>query len=264
MAESGSVDDLLYRVAYGIGHVTFNRPQARNAMTFAMYDGLAAICAEAGADPSMRALVITGAGEKAFAAGTDISQFRAFKTPDDALEYEQRIDRVLTALERCPVPTIAAIAGACTGGGAAIAASCDLRIAARGARFGFPVARTLGNCLSISNYVRLAALVGPAAVKDMVFTARLLEVDEAKHIGFIGEVLEDRAALDARAEALAHHIASLAPLTLRATKEALRRIKERMQPEESRDLILSCYMSEDFREGMDAFLSKRPPQWRGK
>ena len=264
MTESNGADDLLYVVEDGIGHITFNRPQARNAMTFAMYDRLAAICTEAGADGKMRALVLTGAGDKAFVSGTDISQFREFRTPEDALEYEQRIDRVLTTIERCPVPTIAAIAGACTGGGAGIAASCDLRIAARGARFGFPVARTLGNCLSISNYVRMTALVGPAAVKDMIFTARLLEVDEAKQVGFIGEILEDRAALDARAEALARHIATLAPLTLRATKEALLRIKERMQPEEGRDLILSCYMSEDFREGLDAFLTKRTPNWQGK
>jgi enoyl-CoA hydratase/carnithine racemase len=261
--ESGA-EDLLYTVQDGIGRITFNRPQARNAMTFAMYDRLAGICEAAGNDPAMRVLVITGAGEKAFASGTDISQFRAFKSTEDALGYEERIDRVLSALECCPVPTIAVIAGACTGGGAGIAASCDLRIAARGARFGFPVARTLGNCLSISNYTRLAALVGPAAVKDMVFTARLLEVDEAKQVGFIGEILEDREALDARADALAKQVASLAPLTLRATKEALRRIKERMRPEEGRDLILMCYMSEDFREGLDAFLTKRTPNWKGK
>ncbi len=122
-------EDLLYTVQDGIGHVTFNRPQARNAMTFAMYDRLAAICAEAGQDPAMRALVLTGAGDKAFASGTDISQFREFNTPEDALGYEERIDRVLTALERCPVPTIAAVVGACTGGGAGMAAACDLRIA---------------------------------------------------------------------------------------------------------------------------------------
>ena len=213
---------------------------------------------------AMRALVITGAGEKAFASGTDISQFRAFKEQKDALDYEERIDGVLGALESCPIPTIAAIAGACTGGGAGIAASCDLRIAMRGSRFGFPVARTLGNCLSISNYTRLAALVGPAAVKDMVFTARLLEVDEAKSIGFLTEIVADREALDLRAAELAKLIASHAPLTLRATKEALRRIKDRMRPEHGRDLILMCYMSEDFREGLDAFLTKRTPTWRGK
>lgn len=256
-------DELLYEVVDGIGRVTFNRPQARNAMTFAMYERLAEICEEVTATRSVRALVLTGAGEKAFAAGTDISQFRAFKEQKDALDYEERIDGVLSALERCPIPTIAAIAGACTGGGAGIAASCDLRVAARGSRFGFPVARTLGNCLSIANYTRLAALVGPAAVKDMVFTARLLEVDEAKSIGFLTEIVADRAALDVRAMELAKIIAGNAPLTLRATKEALRRIKERMRPEEGRDLILMCYMSEDFREGLDAFLTKRTPVWRG-
>ncbi len=264
MAEGADAEDLLYRVEGGIGHITFNRPQARNAMTFAMYDRLTEICSTAGADPTLRAIIVTGAGDKAFASGTDISQFRAFTTPEDALGYEARIDRVLNAIECCPIPMIAAIAGACTGGGAAIAAACDLRIAARGARFGFPVARTLGNCLSISNYVRFSALVGAAAVKEMIFTARLLEVDEAKHLGLISEILEDRAALDTRALALAAHIATLAPLTLRATKEALRRVKERMQPEEGRDLIVSCYMSADFREGMDAFLTKRTPNWQGK
>ena len=262
MADESGSDDLRYEVTGTTGYITFNRPQARNAMTFAMYDRLIDICTDA--PSSLRAIIITGAGEKAFASGTDISQFRAFNTPEDALGYEARIDRVLNAIERCPVPTIAAIAGACTGGGAAIAAACDLRIAARGARFGFPVARTLGNCLSMSNYVRFAALVGPAAVKEMIFTARLLEVDEAKQLGLISEIVDDRAALDARAEALAAHIATLAPLTLRATKEALRRIKERMAPEEGRDLIVSCYMSEDFREGMDAFLTKRTPHWQGK
>ena len=256
-------EDLLYTVQDGIGHVTFNRPNQRNAMTFAMYDRLAAICTEAGQDPSMRALVLTGSGEKAFASGTDISQFREFKTPEDALRYEERIDRVLTALERCPVPTIAAVSGACTGGGAGMAAACDLRIATRDSRFGFPVARTLGNCLSISNYTRLAALVGPAAVKDMVFTARLLGAEEAKQVGFVTEIVEDRAALDARADALSRHIASLAPLTLRATKEAMYRIRERMRPEEGQDLILMCYMSADFREGLDAFLTKRTPTWTG-
>ncbi len=262
MAESGD-DDLLYSVEGGIGRITFNRPQARNAMTFAMYDRLAAICAAAGDDPSLRVLIITGAGDKAFASGTDISQFRAFDKDEDALGYEARIDRTLLALERCTVPTIAAISGACTGGGAGMAAACDLRIATEPSRFGFPVARTLGNCLSMSNYVRLSALVGPAAVKDMVFTARLLGAPEAKSLGFLTEVVADREALDARAEALAQHILTLAPLTLRATKEALFRIRERSRPEEAHDLILMCYMSNDFREGLDAFLTKRTPQWTG-
>src|SRR5439155_10854715 len=168
-------DELLYDVRDGIGHITFNRPQARNALTFAMYERIAEICAEIETDRSIKALVLTGAGDKAFAAGTDINQFRAFTTPQDAIEYEARLDRVLGTLERCRVPTIAAIAGACAGGGAGIAASCDLRIGTRTTRIGFPIARTLGNCLSMSNISRIAALIGPARVKDLIYTARLVE-----------------------------------------------------------------------------------------
>jgi len=207
--------------------------------------------------------VLKGAGDKAFAAGTDISLFRTFSGPEDALEYEERMDRVLGALECCQVPTIAAIAGACTGGGASIAGCCDLRIGAANARFGLPIARTLGNCLSVSNYVRLVALIGPARVKDIIFTGRLIGAEEARAIGLLSEVLPDHAALQARSDELARTVAAQAPLTLRVTKEALRRIKERMSPDEDRDLILMCYMSRDFREGMDAFLNKRAPSWTG-
>lgn len=256
-------DELLYDVADGIGRITFNRPASRNAMTFAMYERLAEICTEVTATRSVRALVLTGAGEKAFAAGTDISQFRAFKTPEDALEYEARIDRVLGALEACPVPTIAAISGACTGGGAGIAACCDIRIGAANARFGFPIARTLGNCLSMSNYARLYSLLGPAKTKEIIFTSRLIEAEEAKASGLLSEVLPDHAALMARAEALAVLVAGQAPLTLQATKEAMRRIKEKFTLSADKDLILMCYMSNDFREGMDAFLNKRAPVWSG-
>ena len=263
MAATEAGQDLLYELREGIAHVTFNRPQARNALTFAMYERLAEVCAIANADRSIRAMLLTGAGDKAFAAGTDISQFRAFDTPQDALDYEARIDRVLGALERCRVPTIAAIQGACTGGGAGIAVCCDLRIAAGNARFGFPVARTLGNCLSTGNYARLAALLGPARVKDMIFRARLVEAPEALDIGLVGEVVDEPAALMPRALELAKLVASHAPLTLRATKEALRRLQPRLSSSEGEDLILMCYMSQDFREGMDAFLSKRAPRWQG-
>lgn len=256
--------ELLYEVRDGIGTVTFNRPQARNAMTFAMYERLVEICIEINNDPSIKTLVLTGAGDKAFAAGTDISQFRAFHTPQDALDYEARIDRVLGVLESCRVPTIAAIGGACTGGGAGIAFSCDLRIGTANARFGFPIARTLGNCLSMSNYGRLVSLIGPARTKDIIFTARLVEAPEARDIGMISEILPDHTALATRAEALARLVASHAPLTLRATKEALRRLKERATEGMDKDLILMCYMSQDFREGMDAFLTKRTPIWKGE
>ena len=265
MTETATRDDeLLYEVREGIARVTFNRPQARNAFTFAMYEGLAEICETVNGDRSIKAMVLTGAGDKAFAAGTDISQFRAFETPEDALTYEARIDRVLGTLEQCRVPTIAAISGACTGGGAGIAACCDLRIGTATAKFGFPIARTLGNCLSMSNVSRLSALIGPARVKDIIFTARLVDAREALGIGLLGEVVEDVAALRQRADELAQLVASHAPLTLQATKEALRRLGQRLSRDEGEDLILMCYMSQDFREGMDAFLTKRPPQWAGR
>ena len=256
--------DILYEIQDGIGRITFNRPQARNAFTFRMYEQLGEICEQAEKDSSIKVLLLTGAGEKAFAAGTDISEFKVFSTAQDALDYESRIERVLCALENSRLPTIAAIAGVCTGGGFTIAGCCDLRIGAANARFGVPIGRTLGNCLSMANYVRLVALLGPARVKDIIFTSRLIEAEEAGKIGLLGEVLPDYESLQRRANELAQTVASQAPLTLRATKEALRRIKERMNPEEEdRDLILMCYMSSDFREGMDAFLNKRPPKWTG-
>lgn len=256
--------DLLYDSRDGIGRITINRPQARNALTFGMYERIAEICAEVDRDPAIRVLVLTGAGEKAFAAGTDISQFRAFSGPDDAIAYEKRIDRVLGALERCRVPTIAAIAGACTGGGAGIAACCDMRIATADARIGFPIARTLGNCLSMSNLARFSNLIGPARVKDLVFTARLVGSAEAQAIGLLQEVVPDAAALEARSLELARLVAGHAPLTLQATKEALRRLAHDPARIEGEDLIVMCYTSEDFREGMDAFLNKRPPAWKGR
>ena len=258
------MQDLLYEVRDGVAYVTFNRPHARNALTFAMYERLGEICHGANSDRSLKAILITGAGDKAFAAGTDISQFRTFDKEQDALDYEERIDRVFNAIERCRVPTIAAIHGACTGGGAGIAAACDLRIASRSMKFGFPVARTLGNCLSMSSYSRLVYLVGPALVKDIVFRARLVEGDEAHAKGLVNELCENQVELMNRAEEVTRIVASHAPLTLQATKEALLRLRPAVPHGEGNDLVLMCYMSEDFREGMDAFLTKRKPVWKGR
>jgi enoyl-CoA hydratase/carnithine racemase len=248
-----------------VGWVTFNRPQARNALTFGMYEGVARVAEETNQDRSLRALVFSGAGGRAFAAGTDISQFRAFEREEDALEYEGRMDRVMDTLESVRVPTIAAIQGACTGGGAGIAAACDLRISSPSGRFGFPIARTLGNTLSMASLGRLVALLGFARVKDLIFTARLMEAPEALAAGLFNEVTADEESLLARAEELATTLASHAPLTLETTKEALRRIRGRMVPDEGgSDLVLRAYMSADFKEGVEAFLSKRPPRWRGE
>jgi enoyl-CoA hydratase/carnithine racemase len=255
-------DPIRYEVEGAVATVTLNRPEARNALTFEMYDRLAEICGSVAPGGPVRVLIVTGAGERAFAAGTDISQFRSFRTPRDATAYEERIEGVLTAIETCPVPVIAAIAGACTGGGAGIAAACDIRIAARGARFGFPIARTLGNCLSVANCARLAALIGAGRVTEMIFTARLLSAEEALAAGFVSEVLEGHAPLMARASELATTLAGHAPLTLRATKEAMRRV--RMGRRDDDDLITMCYMSDDFKEGLAAFLGKRRPEWKGR
>ena len=187
--------ELLYDKRGDIGWITFNRPAQRNALTFAMYEGLAEICGRIARTGEVKALVVTGAGDKAFAAGTDIAQFLDFKGPDDGVDYERKMDRTLETIERCAVPTIAAIAGFCTGGGAAIAAVCDIRIATASAQFGFPIARTLGNCLSMANYARLAALIGPQRVKEMLLLAKMIGGPTARDIGLVSELLADSAAL---------------------------------------------------------------------
>ncbi|MGD1870517.1 MAG: enoyl-CoA hydratase/isomerase family protein [Neomegalonema sp.] len=257
-------NELLYEITDGVGRITFNRPDQRNALTYSMYEGLAELCANAPTDGSVKAIIVSGAGDRAFAAGTDMTQFRAFAEPQDALDYEAKMDRVLEAVERCPIPTIAAITGACTGGGAASAAACDLRISDARLKFGFPIARTLGNCLSINNLNRLSVLLGPGRMREILFTARLIEAEEAQQIGLVSEVLTDAADLRRRADELAALVADHAPLTLRATKEGLRRRRVEGPGADGSDLIVGAYMSADFKEGMEAFLGKRKPTWTGK
>ena len=258
-------DELMVERKDAVVWITFNRPQARNALTWNMYSRLEAACHDINADRTVRAVVLTGAGGQAFVAGTDIGQFRAFKTEQDALDYEARGNLVMSTLESVRVPTIAAIAGACTGAGAAIAACCDLRIASPSARYGFPIARTLGNCLSMANYTRAAALIGFARLKDLIMRARLMDAQEMLACGLLSEVTPDEESLPARAQALAQEVASLAPLTLWATKEALRRVRDTLIPEGAdSDLIVACYSSKDFKEGVEAFLAKRQPNWTGE
>jgi enoyl-CoA hydratase/carnithine racemase len=258
-------DELIVERRGAVVWITFNRPQARNALTWNMYSRLETACREINADRTVRAVVLTGAGGQAFVAGTDIGQFRAFKTEQDALDYEARGNLVMSTLESVRVPTIAAIAGACTGAGAAIAACCDLRIASPSARYGFPIARTLGNCLSMANYTRAAVLIGFGRLKDLIMRARLMDAQEMLACGLLSEVTPDEESLPVRAQALADEVASLAPLTLWATKEALRRVRDTLIPEGAdSDIIVACYTSQDFKEGVEAFLAKRKPNWTGE
>ena len=256
-------EELLYEIRGAAGWITFNRPAQRNALTFAMYEGVAEICNRVSQTKEVKALVITGAGEKAFAAGTDIAQFLDFRDGEDGIAYERKMDRTLDVIERCTVPTVAAVAGFCTGGGAAIAAVCDFRIATASAQFGFPIARTLGNCLSLANYARLAVLIGPQRVKEMILLARLFDAPMALQAGLVSEVLPDVPALHARASELAATLAGHAPLTMQVTKEALRRLQAKMAEDNIDDLIRLAYGSADFRDGRTAFLGKRAPRWTG-
>jgi enoyl-CoA hydratase/carnithine racemase len=152
-----------------IAYLTFNRPEARNAMTWSMYDALARACDAVESDPAVRVFVLRAAGD-AFVAGTDIRQFTAFASADDGLEYEARMESVIGRLERLSVPTIAQVQGVAAGGGCILALVCDLRVCTPAARFGVPIARTLGNCLSAANHARLMDLIGPGRTKDLLMT----------------------------------------------------------------------------------------------
>src|SRR6202158_1815152 len=250
--------EILFEVSGGIGWLVFNRPAARNAMTFSMYDRLEELCHQVDRDESVRVLILRGAGEKAFVSGTDIAQFRNFRKPEDATAYEAKMDRVFDALEDVRVPTIAAIQGACTGGGAGIAAACDLRLGAPSAKFGFPIARTLGNTLSMRNFARLAGLIGVARTKDIIFLARLMDAAEMKAIGLLNEVTGEND-LYARAEELARTLLEHAPITLQTAKQALNQVLRSWTPTSGNEHVLRAYLSADFKEGIEAFLSKRKP-----
>lgn len=265
MARDTSVEqDLLVERRGAVQWITFNRPEVRNAMSDAMMHRLTEVCGEVNEDRSVRAVVFTGAGDRAFAAGADIAKFRNVRSAED-VRAQGGGESLMHSIESVRVPTIAAINGACTGGGAGVATCCDLRIATANVRFGYPIARTLGNCLSMENYTRLAAIVGIPRARDLLLTARLLKADELLAAGIVGEVLPDRDALLARAQELAEEVAQMAPLTLQVTKEALRRIRDRMVPEDPEArLLLTCYLSRDFQEGVDAFLNKREPRWTGE
>jgi enoyl-CoA hydratase/carnithine racemase len=254
-----------YEMQESLAVLTFNRPEARNAMTWAMYDALLAACEDVDRDPAIRVLILRGAGGKAFIAGTDIAQFEGFRSAADGVDYERRLDEVLDRLERVTKPTIAQVQGVAAGGGCAIALCCDLRVATPESTFGVPIARTLGNCLSGDTCNRLIGLLGPARFKELMFTGRFIQAAEAHELGLVNRVAgpDD---VDRVVRELAIGMAAHAPLTIRAIKELTRRLvaKQRLAPGEDQDLIELCYASADFREGVAAFIQKRPPRWEGR
>jgi enoyl-CoA hydratase len=255
---------VLFEVEGSLARLTFNRPEARNALTWDMYNALVNACDRVDADPSIRVFVLRGAGG-AFASGTDIAEFEQVTSGDDGLAYERRLDGVVDRLERVGAATIAQVQGVAAGGGLLLALACDLRVCTPDSKFGVPVARTLGNCLSAANYARLLDLVGPARTRELLITARLIDGAEAAALGLVTRVV-DAAELEAAVLALVTMVSGHAPLTIRATKEAVRRIQAARRPPTGTadDLVAACYASGDFRDGVASFLAKRPPKFTGR
>ena len=250
------------RIAGKVAHVQFDRPWARNTMSWAMYDGLAAACTAINDNSRVRVAVLRGTGGKAFVAGTDIAQFRDFTGGNDGIAYEAKLDGFIDVLERLRVPSIAVVEGFAVGAGLAIANTCDIRIAAAGARFGAPIARTLGNCLSAANLRRLCATLGVSWVKRMLLLAEMPTAESLLPTGYL-EAVVPQEALDAEVARLCDRLLGHAPLTIAATRETLRRLAAAADVDIA-DLIRACYGSEDFRRGAAAFGTGTPIEWEGR
>lgn len=253
--------DVHYSCQGPVASIVFDRPAARNAMTWHMYQRLADICGRIRDNGELRVAVLRGAGGKAFIAGTDIAQFMEFKTGEDGIAYEAMMEGYIAALEALPIPTLAVVEGFAIGGGLAIAAACDLRIATPGARFGVPIARTLGNCLSVANVARLVAGFGAARTKRMMLMAENIAAEELVTAGFVAEIVAPDA-LDARVTAICDQLVSHAPVTMRVSKEAVRRVVT-AGVSNGDDLVRAAYGSEDFHDGVKAFVAKQPAAWKG-
>lgn len=245
----------------GIASILIDRPEARNAMTWSMYETLANICTQIRSDPTVRVATFRGAGGAAFVAGTDIEQFREFRGAEDGIAYEKAIDERVQGLERLPMPTIAIIDGWAIGGGLALAAACDFRVATPQASFGVPIARTLGNCLSNSNLARVVTNFGAPRAKRMLLLGETIGAEEARACGFVTEIAEP-GELEAKAQALCDRLMKNAPVTMRVSKEGIRRIVAEGLPDDE-DLIRETYGSRDFKIGVEAFLEKTRPVWTG-
>jgi enoyl-CoA hydratase/carnithine racemase len=251
-----------YEATGAVARITFDRPRARNAMTWTMYDELAAALDQLEADRSVRVAELRGSGGH-FVSGTDIKQFETFTSGDEGVEYERRLETIVAKLEHVPVPTIAVVQGHAAGAGLLFATACDLRICTPDAQFSAPIARTVGNTLSARSIARLVAHLGVDRTKTLLMTAGVIEADAARAIGFVGAVVEPER-LERYVADLVAKLSQLAPLTLRATKELVQRVLSSSGEQDDADVVRAIYGSRDFREGIDAFREKRSPRWEGR
>jgi len=254
--------DLLVEQEGPVLTVTFNRARQRNAMTWEMYERLFDACERVDADDEIRVMVLRSSNDKAFIAGTDIAQFTEFSGGEDGVAYEAKIARITNRLEDVDTPTVAAIRGFCVGGGLGLASVCDLRVATPSARFGLPIARTLGNCLSMNSYSVLLQQVGPSLALDLLLRGRLLTGEEAHALGFVAELCgEDdlESATDGVVETLLGH----APISMWAAKEAVRRFRRAAIPDGD-DIVARAFGSKDFRRAVAAFATKERVAWEGR
>ncbi len=244
-----------------IAILTLSRPAALNALTWTMYQQMEKHLEKLDTDDTVRAIIIRGEG-KAFAAGTDIQQFQGF-TGEDGVAYEHTMEAIVERLYTLTKPTIAAVHGYAVGAGIVIAAVCDLRYATPAARFGVPIARTLGNCITHKNYQHLAEAFGAMRTKEMLFTGRLLTAADAAQCGFLTAIVDEEQLMD-QVITVAQQVSSLAPLTIWAAKEAQKRLNVAAAAIDFDDVVAHIYGSADFAEGVRAYLEKRKPRWQGQ
>ena len=259
--KAGNIAQVVLEIRDSIAHITFDHVAARNAMTVGMYQSLKSICLDLAQNSAVRVAIFRGAGGKSFVSGSDIAQFASFQDGQDGVRYEEGIDDYLAPLATLPFPTIAVIDGMAVGGGLAIASCCDFRISTPDAKFGVPIAKTLGNCLSASNIAWLVAHLNINIVKRMLLLAEMVTAQELEKQGYLLATYEQDQ-LGAQAQALAERLSVLAPLTQKSSKLVLARLIKNQLPD-CNDLISETYGSNDFKNGVAAFLKGQPPIWTG-